>query len=421
MSEKGQREFDFMSEQLKKKPFYKMRWFRKGIGACALAILFGAAAGITFSVVQPWGKKQFGEPEDPAQVIVVREETETEETEAPQTETAETEAPHTVIERKDLEISDYKMLYRKMAQVAESVYPSVVTVTCETSNVDWFNEVIENRIQTAGLIIAQSQQEYFILTGSHAAVEAERIIVTFSDGTVADASLQKRDAATGLLVLCVRKSSLPADMDGIAPAELGVSGNMKQGEPVIALGTPVANNSSMSFGMITSMVEMPVVDAQYRVLNTDILGSQQGSGILIDLDGKIMGIIAQSFSSDSGQITLTALAVPDIQELVMDLANGRERPTVGIVGKEIDATIAEEFHMPQGIYVRSVAEDSPAMHAGVYVADIITGIDGKEILTIEDYRQEIQKHSPEEMVKLEIKRTSVDGYVDMEVLVQLGR
>lgn len=119
MSEKGQREFDFMSEQLKKKPFYKMRWFRKGIGACALAILFGAAAGITFSVVQPWAKKQFGEPEDPAQVIVVREETETEETEAPQTETAETEAPHTVIERKDLEISDYKMLYRKMAQVAE--------------------------------------------------------------------------------------------------------------------------------------------------------------------------------------------------------------------------------------------------------------------------------------------------------------
>ena len=40
---------------------------------------------------------------------------------------------------------------------------------------------------------------------------------------------------------------------------------------------------------------------------------------------------------------------------------------------------------------------------------------------IEDYRQEIQKHSPEEMVKLEIKRTSVDGYVDMEVVVQLGR
>ena len=36
MSEKGQREFDFMSEQLKKKPFYKMRWFRKGIGACEI-------------------------------------------------------------------------------------------------------------------------------------------------------------------------------------------------------------------------------------------------------------------------------------------------------------------------------------------------------------------------------------------------
>lgn len=419
MPDKDQKEFTFMNEQLKKKPFYKKRWFQKGLGTGALAIVFGVAAGMTFAVVQPWAKKQFGEPEDPSQVFVVREETETE-TEPPQTETEE-KAPQTVIEQKDLEIADYKMLYEKMAEVAESVTPAIVTVTCETSNLDWFNEVIENHVQASGLVVAQSQQEYFILTDSQVLDEAERIIVTFSDGTAADAALRKRDSVTGLAVVRVQKSEFEKGAGEIVPAEMNSSENVEKGEPVIAMGTPVANDISMSFGMITSVVETPAVDSQYRVLSTDILGTEQGSGILIDLDGKVVGIIAQNFAGNSSQITLTALAAYDIQELVTDMANDRERPSIGITGKEIDETISREFDMPRGIYVRSVAADSPAMYAGVCEADIITSIGGKEIQNIDEYIEEMQSHSPEEYIKLGIKRATMEGYVDIEVTVQLGR
>ena len=420
MPDKDQKEFTFMSEQLKKKPFYRKRWFQKGLAAGALAILFGAMAGLTFSVVQPWAKKQFGEPEDPTQIYVVHEETETE-TAAPETETAAPEAPQTVIEQKDLEVSDYRMLYEKMSEVAESVSASMVTVTCETSNLDWFNEVIENHVQASGLVIAQSQREYFILTGSQAMDGVERIIVTFSDGTIADASLQKRDSVTGLAVVCVQKSELMKSTAELIPAELSTSMAVEKGEPVIALGTPVSNETSMSFGMITSVVDTPVMDSQYRVLNTDILGSAQGSGILINLDGKIVGIIAQNFSAGGSQITLTALAAYDIKTLVTDLANNRERPCIGITGKEINETISEEFDMPRGIYVRSVAADSPAMYAGVYEADIITSISGEEIQSIDDYIEKIQSHNPDEYIKLGIKRATMEGYVDIEVTVQLGR
>lgn len=420
MPDKDQKEFTFMSEQLKKKPFYKKRWFQKGLGAGALAVIFGMTAGVTFAVIQPWAKKQFGEPEDPAKVFVVREETETE-TAPPQTETQEEAVPQTVIEQKDLEIADYKMLYEKMAEVAESVSPAIVTVTCETSNLDWFNEVIENHVQASGLVIAQNQEEYFILTEGQALDQAERTIVTFPDGMTVEASLQKQDSVTGLAVVRVLKSELSEEAKNIIPAKLNPSEMIKKGEPVIALGTPVANETSMSFGMVTSVVDTPAVDSQYNVLSTDILGSEQGSGILVDLDGDIVGIIAQNFSAGSSQITLTALAAYDIQGLVTDLANNKERPRIGITGKEIDAAIAEEFDMPEGIYVRSVAEDSPAMYAGVYEADIITSIDSGEIRTIDEYEEEIQRHSPDEYVKLGIKRATMDGYVDIEVPVQLGR
>lgn len=420
MPDKDQKEFTFMSEQLKKKPFYKKRWFQKGLGAGTLAIIFGMTAGVTFAVVQPWAKKQFGEPEDPAKVFVVREETETE-TMPPQTDTQKETVPQTVIEQKDLEIADYKMLYEKMAEVAESVAPAIVTVTCETSNLDWFNEVIENHVQASGLVIAQSQEEYFILTGGQALDTAERTIVTFPDGTAAEASFQRQDSVTGLAVVRVLKAELSEEAKQIVPAKLSPSEMIEKGEPVIALGTPVANDTSMSFGMVTSVVDTPAVDSQYNVLSTDILGSAQGSGVLVDLDGEIVGVIAQNFSTDSSQITLTALAAYDIQGLVTDLANDKERPRIGITGKEIDAVIAEEFDMPEGIYVRSVAEDSPAMYAGVYEADIITGINSGEIRTIDEYEEEIRRHSPDEYIKLGIKRATMDGYVDIEVPVQLGR
>ncbi len=417
MADRDGKDFTFMSEQLKKRPFYRKKWFLKGVSAAALAVLFGAAAGVTFSVVQPWAKKQFGEPQDPAQIYVVQEDTETE----PPTETEETEAPpKTVIEEKELEIADYKLLYSKMSQVAEGLSDSVVTVTCERSGVDWFNEVIENQTQTAGLVIAQSDTEYFILNGSEAAEEAERIIVTFSDGSVADASLRKKDGVTGLSVVSVPKSELEGLARQPVPAELPGKRIISQGAPVIALGTPVGNNPSISFGMVTSVVDTPVMDSQYRVLNTDILGSEQGSGILIDLDGQVAGIIAQSFSVNRDQITLSALAAADLRELAEDMVYGRMRASVGITGKEIDEKLSVEFDMPRGIYVRDVAADSPAMHAGIYEADIIVSIEGEPVETAKNYEEKLKEHEPEEQVKIGIRRAAMDGYVDLEIPVQLG-
>lgn len=420
MPEKDQKEFTFMNEQLKKKPFYRKRWFQKGLSAGALALIFGTTAGFTFSVVQPWAEKQFGRPDEPSQIIVVQDDAETEQMTEGEQEEKQGDSSQTVVQKKELDIPDYKMLYEKMSEVAKSVLPAMVTVTGETSNLGWFDEVIENHVQASGLVIARNEQEYFILTGCHAVDSAERIVVTFSDGTVADATLQKRDRVTGLAVVKVAKAELGTDAPEIVPAELYTSKTADRGEPVIALGTPVANNSSMAVGMVTSVVDTPVVDAQYRVLNTDILGGDQGSGVLIDLDGRIVGIIAQNFQVDSRHITLAALAPADIQILVTNLANGREWSYLGITGKDIDDTISQESDMPRGIYVRSVAADSPAMYAGIYEADIITKINGDKIRNIEDYEKEIRGHSPDEVIRVGIKRATMEGYVDMELSVQLG-
>lgn len=431
MTEKDKKEFTFMSEQVRKKPIYKRKGFIRGCQAAALAILFGGVAGVTFAITMPWAQKHFGKPEDPEKIVIMQDETqETEMTETEkktetevQTEAKETEAPvPQIVERKELEISDYKQLYTKMSAVADEAAKSIVTVTGASSNVDFFNEVIENNVQASGLLIETSQQDLFILTEENAIGGAERIFVTFKNGATAEASLQKKDWVSGMAVIKVPLASLDEETKlTFQKPNLSGTAVVRQGDPVIALGTPVSNSNSMAFGMITSCVDTPTIDEEYRMLSTDIIGSSQGSGILINLDGVIIGIIAQNFSADSEQITLSALALPDIKELIQLLANNEEWTYMGITGKEVSESTAEEQGIPRGIYIRGVAENSPAMLAGINGTDILVSIDGEEILTMDDYVIELQKHEPEKVVTVGLKRSTLEGYVTMEVPVTLGR
>ena len=86
MGENEKKEFHFINEQIKKKPFYRRKWFTQGAAAIALALIFGVAAGVMFAIVQPWASNQFGKPDEPTQIVMVQEETHTQETETGQTE-----------------------------------------------------------------------------------------------------------------------------------------------------------------------------------------------------------------------------------------------------------------------------------------------------------------------------------------------
>ena len=75
MGEDEKREFHFINEQIKKKPFYRHKWFIRGVAGIVLALIFGTAAGVMFAIVQPWASNQFGRPDEPTQIVMVQEET----------------------------------------------------------------------------------------------------------------------------------------------------------------------------------------------------------------------------------------------------------------------------------------------------------------------------------------------------------
>lgn len=104
--------------------------------------------------------------------------------------------------------------------------------------------------------------------------------------------------------------------------------------------------------------------SEYHLLTTDIMGNSEGSGVLVNLDGKIVGVIAQSFSGEADTGVVTALSISDLRKLIEQLSNNEDLIYLGVRGQDISSSLAQKTGIPTGIYVNSVEEDSPAMNAG---------------------------------------------------------
>ena len=189
---------------------------------------------------------------------------------------------------------------------------------------------------------------------------------------------------------------------------------------MIAIGSTQDNGHSMNFGMISSVAKTAVTDSQYTVMTTDIAGSGSESGILADLEGNIIGIISQGVGESLYSPTITALGISDMKYMMEAMSNGESIPYLGITGYEISDSVSRQNAVPQGLYIKEVAADSPAMYAGIQVGiDILTEIDGEQIKTMQDYITQLRSHIPGETLRLKLKRRGLDGYVDLEVEVTL--
>lgn len=239
---------------------------------------------------------------------------------------------------------------------------------------------------------------------------------------MASASLKKYDGNTGIAIISVPLEDIPEAVLGqMAVAPLGNSYVVSQGTTVLAIGSPLGANYSILCGTITSSKnEVSTIDKNYTIFTTDIVGSENGSGVLINLKGEIIGLVLQDYSSPNDRNTITALAVSELKQVIEDLSNGRDVPYVGLRLSTVTEEIAKEFSIPKGVYIKSVEMDSPAMAAGMQEADVISKINGEEVATVEQYNQKIYALSPEDTITITIKRQSGEAYVDLDCAVVVG-
>lgn len=416
-------EFSFIREKIKEKPLNKKKMMYVAAFVACMAVLFGVIAAYVFVLVQPKAQEML-DPETPNQIVFPDDEMTNSEMSEPSTGAEESQEPEQVIiqEKVSLELSDYEDLFKKMSVLAASSSRSLVTVTSATSETDWFDTLMESRAQGTGAIIADNGLEYLILTERKLVAAADHISVTFSDGTIHEASVKSYDGNTGLAILAVPRKDLKEETrKAAAIAVLGNSNLVQSGQPIIAAGSPLEFGNEAVFGNITSQGNyVRTNDANYKILTTDIQGSDGGSGVLMNLKGEIVGIISQDHHVDEQAGTVVAFAVSDLKDIIEKMSNGGEIAYMGIKGIDVTSSLGAASGMPQGIYVE-VTMDSPAMQAGIQNGDIITAINNEPVSNMKAIRNIMLEFEPEQALNLTIMRLGKDAYVEMKYVVTLGK
>ena len=412
--------YSFIREIVKKKPLDKRGLLRKILSLAGAAVLAGVVASFVFVWMVPVAERMVNG--DSSRVSFPEDEEETSTSSQSVTDSSqpaqETPMPAS---QPEIGLEEYRPLYKDMLAVAEKPKRALVTVVGISSEMDYFNQNYENQKQISGLLAADNGQDLFILTEYRVVENVERIQVTFYDGSTVDAIYQRHDANTGLTILKVGLSELEdSTREGIELAPLGSSYGVTQGEPVMAIGSPMGYSDSVAYGVITSVTnKISTLDTEYNLLTTDINGSGEGSGVLINLDGEIIGIIAQSYSTEDKDI-ITALAVSQIKDLIESLSNDEARPYIGIKGQDVTAQISHRTGIPKGVLVTAVQADSPAMLAGMKEYDVVVKIGEDEISSFRQYRDRLDQLTPGQTVILTAMRRGAEGYAEVEFEVTVG-
>lgn len=419
---------DFMIEKIKQRPINKRKLIRRTLVTAAMAVIFGLIACFTFLVLEPV-LSNWLHPEEPPQIVEFPEDLEEMSPEEmlqnnmheegqleaePENVTLEEEQIQEILSGVTLDMDNYKQLYSAMSMYVQELNRCMVTITGITSNLDWLNNVQESRNQSSGIIIANNGKELLILADYAPLRKAEKLTLTFYNGVQADAQLKKKDSSTNLAVLSVSLEGVSQEFleNNLKMAKLG-SSNYKQleGMPVVALGSPMGNSGSIGYGMISfAGGQVSVSDANYKLLQTNIVGSQNAGGVLFDLQGQVIGILTNNKSGVDVKNLITAYGITDLKKRVEKMSNGEQIAYMGISGIDVTKEAHDELNIPYGAYVKEVAMDSPAMLAGVQQGDVITLMDNRTILTFSEYTAILMQLEVGQSVELKVMRQVQDEY-----------
>ncbi len=461
--ENSSEKYEFITETIKKPPVNKRKLFKKIFLTIFLGILFGVAACAAFLVCFPFFEKYFDPADEMKPVSLPVEQTVTEDEpvepfvrpesdisqDTPDSEktdnteenkandgtgnagsgaeNSQTEGKEVVVNNivetieKDLELEDYRSLLRKISAIADATQKSLVTVSGISSNTDWFNNSFENNDSATGIIIADNGKELLIVSPADILHKAKNVRVTFSDGKTYAARVKNADMNYDLCIVSIDLERLEdKTRDHIEMAQFGSLATSAVGVPVVAVGAPYGAKGSVGMGQITSnSVVLDKEDSNVHIISTDIYASTAASGVLVNYNGRIVGIICHEDMSGNMPNLLRAYSVSDISDSIEKISNGQALATLGIIGTDVTPEANEDRNVPFGAYVKEVVADSPAMNAGIRNGDVIVKMGTIDIGSFTDYKQAILKYQPDDVVTVKLERPGRDEYTEMTYEVTL--
>ena len=319
--------------------------------------------------------------------------------------------------------------------VVDEVMPSIVSITSKTviSSGKYGPFYGSGSYTTegagSGVIIAENDNEIFILTNYHVVEDSEELSVKFIDDESCDAKIQGVSERKDIAVVSVKKKDLNTDtLKKIKVAKIGDSDELKVGEGIIAIGNALGYGQSVTTGVVSALNREVSTDSYVQdmiQIDAAINGGNSG-GALLNSKGEVVGINSVKYSSkssSSASIEGMGFAIPisDVDSIIEKLINGEdddEGVALGIEGYMTSSM--SNYNLPEGFYITKIASNSNAEKSELEIGNIITEIDSNKVTSTESLRKVINKKEKGDKVVLKIKYAKRNEYKEKEITITLN-
>ncbi len=260
----------------------------------------------------------------------------------------------------------------------------------------------------------------YIITNAHVVEGARRIQVVLAKpvdskfpgrsilkarGKMVGAQIVGIDTETDLALLKISETGLPY-------LTLGDSDKLRQGQIVMAFGSPLGLENSVTLGVVSALARQLRPEDPMIYIQTDApINPGNSGGPLVDVSGNVVGIntfiLTQSGGSEGIGFAAPSNIVKNVYEQIR--ATGRvRRGEIGVYAQTITPMLAEGLGLTQlfGVILGDVEAASPADQAGLRTGDLVLNLDGKPMENGRQFEVNLYRRKIGDLVTLQVLRGS---------------
>lgn len=257
----------------------------------------------------------------------------------------------------------------------------------------------------------------YVITNNHVIEGADEITVELVDRRQYSAEVIGADPRSDLALLKIEEKDLPF-------LKLAKDATLRVGEWVVAIGSPFGLEFSASAGIVSAKgrsIRNQSGEDYVPFIQTDVaINPGNSGGPLFNLEGEVVGVNSQIYSSSGGSIGLSFAIPASVVENVVGQLKSKgtvDRGWLGVVIQDIDKNLAESFGLdrPRGALINQMIEGGPADEGGLKVGDVILSFNGYPVNSSSDLPHVVGATEPGKKVKVEVIRGGKDKTIRLEV------
>lgn len=268
-----------------------------------------------------------------------------------------------------------------------------------------FGQTGSSVVTGTGIILSE---DGYVLTNYHVIETAYEkgtpIRILTYEGEEYDAGIVGIESDSDLAVLKI-------EAEGLTPAVLGDSDEMRVGQTIYTVGNPLGELTyTMTSGIISALGRRITTDEAVIVNMFQVdaaINNGNSGGPVFNSCGQVIGVVTAKYSQYGMEGLGFAIPVNDACRIADDLVEKgyvTGKAYLGMSFANVSPSVARYYNMVQGVYISDVEEGSCSEAAGLEPGDIIVGIDGTSVATTDELVKAVKEHSAGDSAELTIWR-----------------